>query len=626
MQKIFVKKMLQFIAVAAILTLMIVFGTQTWIARSNAEDNAASMFVEIGKKLEKNQQEIAEIKENASKEGLIKAKMVAYLINQEPSMLESQARLDEVKKVLDIDGICVSDGQGILRWGTDYIGFDLNSSEQSRPFMQALTNKQFELVQEPQLNGAKNKMSQYIGVARLDRVGVIQIELHPKRLEKALEQNKIQNVLSGYAVGENGYFIAINKEDETVIAHKDAAWIGKSVSEAGLPQEKTGAGFVSIEDQEFFYVAGDCGAYRILSVLPETELYKDRNIQMAVFFIAVVLIFALLVYQIRRMLVRLILSGIEKLEDAIGRITAGDLNCKVDIKNTEEFIHLSSGVNKMVQSVKNEMLETDKKARETELLLEAQKRLLEKIRASFEHVKASSEEMNLISEQLKDGSGKQNNSIAQLASSIDEVGAAAEESAASSGDASKIAEKTGQDMERSKEEMAQMQEAMKEINETSAQIGHVIETVNVIASQTNILAINASIEAARAGEAGKGFAVVAMEVADLAAKCAEAVKETQSLIENALQKNERGTRLLASLAESFNGVLASSKQSNALMNEIGGAAVGAAAKLEEIMNSVRDVGVVAARTQEIAEESSAISARLLAQAREIEQTIQEYNP
>lgn len=625
MQKTFIRKMLLFISVAAVLTIAIVFFMQGWIARSNMEKSTMNLISEIGKKLEKNQQEIKEITKSLDMEGVVKAKVFSYMISQDPSILGSTDKLNTVKNMLNIDGICVSDETGILRWGTDYIGFDMNSSEQSRPFMQALSNKNFELAQEPQVNGAKKQLSQFIGVARQDRPGIIQIELHPTRLDKALEQNKIQNVLSGYVVGSSGYLIAVNKADHIVAAHKNAAWIGKNANEAGLPEARTGSGVVSLEGQDMFYTAGDFGDWIIYSVVPESELYQDRNIQVMVFFIVVLLIFAVLVYLINQMLKRLILSGIDDLAAALDQITAGDLNQIVDIKNTEEFERLSGGVNKMVQSIKDEMAKTQKKVQETEIILEAQGRLLQEVKESFEHVTVSSEKMNEISRQLKDGSGRQSQAISGLAASVDEVSASTEESAASAGDASKLVEETGLRMERSKEEMAQMLVAMRQINETSAKIGHVIDAVNAIAAQTNILAINASIEAARAGEAGRGFAVVATEVADLAAKSTEAVKQTQVLIENALEKNEMGTKILQALAQNFNEVIEASKQSNALMGDIGGAAAAAAEKLGEIMNSVHDVKAVAGQTQAIAEESANISAQLLTQAQKIDRTIHDYN-
>jgi methyl-accepting chemotaxis protein len=196
--------------------------------------------------------------------------------------------------------------------------------------------------------------------------------------------------------------------------------------------------------------------------------------------------------------------------------------------------------------------------------------MLDRLNDMFKEIRLSSGQVSNGSQQIADGAQslaqgatEQADSVEQLSNSISEVSTSIAEV---SGSAKNLYELIG-DIKRKAEQgtgqMSEMMDAVREINEASQSISSVIKIIDDIAFQTNILALNAAVEAARAGQYGKGFAVVAEEVRNLAAKSAEAAKNTSGLIENSVSKAELGVKIAGktneSLGEIVDGVVTSSK-------------------------------------------------------------------
>ncbi len=225
---------------------------------------------------------------------------------------------------------------------------------------------------------------------------------------------------------------------------------------------------------------------------------------------------------------------------------------------------------------------------------------------------------------LAQGSTEQSATVEELSAAIAEIATKTRANADMADDAAKLAGTIMNNAEKGSRQMDEMTNAVSDINQASQSISRVIKVIDDIAFQTNILALNAAVEAARAGQHGKGFAVVADEVRNLAAKSAEAAKNTGELISNSMEKAELGAKIAADTAASLVEIVSGINESNQIVGKIAASSEEQNVGIRQINDGIDQVAQVVQQNSATAEQSAAASEELSSQATMLEQLIAQF--
>lgn len=383
--------------------------------------------------------------------------------------------------------------------------------------------------------------------------------------------SKAQDSLSGMPPSENANSLYVLENNITNFATKNR---GISVS---VPLTMSGG------NQWMLYLSIDKGEFYgpIISDIVKLSL--------------AIIVFGILMLCIVYYIIKKYLSPIQTIMDGAARLEAGDLNIHIDVHSRDElgrlaqaFNHISTTMNNYVHDISIQLSEMANNNLDINITQKyigdfipiqdsiekiscALNNTLHQINSSADAVAQRAESMSVDAHGLAKSVLAEAQAIEELTTSI---GSLSKDMTANADHAQKANEtvlNVKEQIVSSNHEMSNLVSAMSDIRQSSSEIQKIVGAIQGIADQTNLLSLNASVEASRAGEAGKTFAVVAKEIRDLAARSADAVKQTEELIHASHQAVERGIRIADDTAKSLSLVVEGANEVSSSVDQINSA-------------------------------------------------------
>lgn len=460
-----------------------------------------------------------------ARSGITLARSVAEVIAANPGVLNT-ASLQRLAKDLGVEEIHVTNSTGVLSFGTDpaRFGFDFKSSEQTKPYLAGLTDKSFTYAQALTVRGGA--LFQYIGVARQDRPGIVQIGAVPKGLQ-AMDDISLESLVQDIKMHVSGSYLFVVDETGWCKGHSaEPDKVGENML-VFLPKlhdavKASPEGTVRYTDVKgvavfaVFQKSPSLGL-TLIYVYPESQLLAGARAIGQSVIMAVLLSLVIGAGLSYGFVNRFVARPFAGLMSVAQRVAVGDLTVeRLAAEGSDEISELTSTLGDMTQNLRKTLGS----------LVAASHTLADGAR----HIVGAINEVAAGNDSQTDITQEVIRNVEQLAAATEEIAANAQNASRASGEAGAAANEGAALAGNAIAAVQEVSQKVVGLSRVSRQIGGIVATIEDIADQTNLLALNAAIEAARAGEHGRGFAVVADAVRSLAEKSRQSTREISRLI------------------------------------------------------------------------------------------------
>jgi methyl-accepting chemotaxis protein len=225
------------------------------------------------------------------------------------------------------------------------------------------------------------------------------------------------------------------------------------------------------------------------------------------------------------------------------------------------------------------------------------------------------------SQRLAEGSSQQAAALLETTQALEKMGQQVQDSAEKAKVALQLSDAAQVSSSRGTDAMLKMSDAIHAMEASANQTRTIMGAISEIAFQTNLLALNAAVEAARAGDAGRGFAVVADEVRNLALRSAEAVRNTEEIISQSVDRAKNSVSLASQVSSELSDITTSAARVNALVNELAAASGDQVTGIDHINRAALAIDRVTQANTARAKEASGAAEELSRQVMQINEVV-----
>ncbi|WP_409966951.1 SpoIIE family protein phosphatase [Bengtsoniella intestinalis] len=279
------------------------------------------------------------------------AQLVAWELDEAPITVEI---MDMLVEFYGLTEMSVIGEDGIICYSTQpsFLGFNMNTGEQSSAFLALLDGTTVSLVQALQPMSENEEILRKYAAYDLETNGFVQIGLTAEQLQESID-SQIDSAATYRHIGENGAVLIADLNGTIVSATQDN--LSQSFSDIGL--DLTGLAEGDLFTYTLFGTAHYCcyivaEGYTILGIIPVDEATFSRDITFYLTLFTQLTILGLVFVLIFLLVKGNIIANVRSINQALGEITHGNLAVSVDCHSNQEFSTLSDGINATVDTLK----------------------------------------------------------------------------------------------------------------------------------------------------------------------------------------------------------------------------------------------------------------------------------